>query len=392
MTEPVNNPDSQRPRIRCIARISCIDWTITDRCNYNCLHCFHAADNTMQRNEFSYEDAMRFLDEIAECGIPEVRLTGGEPTIYPYFREVVKGIRERGLKLKTLITNGSKLDEDLLGFLKENQPDAEIMISFDGIGCHDWLRQHKGSEEEAVNAIRASIAAGFPVAINTNVNRKNRDVMFPSFCMLAELGVERCRIIRTTEAPRWELNQENFTLTPEEYYDFSCEFAEQYKKARYPVPVIIWQSLYLNKWRESFSCLAMACTPDEFSENAFLCNAVFEKISVQPNGEMAPCSPFGGYNALHGIHMGNVIMGKLKNLLTEGPLVDAITHTVGEKLRANKKCGTCRFAKLCLGGCPALSILSGGSMLSSDLSKCIFFENGYYDRFRQTLSGWRSLN
>ena len=31
---------------------SVLDWTITDRCNYNCLHCFHAADNTTQKNEF----------------------------------------------------------------------------------------------------------------------------------------------------------------------------------------------------------------------------------------------------------------------------------------------------------------------------------------------------
>ena len=31
-------------------RLSCvIDWTITERCNYNCLHCFHAADNNIQR-------------------------------------------------------------------------------------------------------------------------------------------------------------------------------------------------------------------------------------------------------------------------------------------------------------------------------------------------------
>ena len=130
--------------------IECIDWTITDRCNCSCLHCFHAADNTIHRDEFSYDEAMQLLDDIVDCGIPAVRLTGGEPTLYPYFREVVKGIRKRGLTLKTLITNGTLLNDELLGFLKEYSPKTEIMISFDGIGCHDWLRQRKGSEEQAL--------------------------------------------------------------------------------------------------------------------------------------------------------------------------------------------------------------------------------------------------
>lgn len=372
--------------------IKCIDWTITDRCNCNCLHCFHAADNTMHRNEFSYDEAMRLLDDIVECGIPAVRLTGGEPTLYPYFREVVKGIRERGLLLRTLITNGILLDAELLGFLKEYHPNAEIMISFDGIGCHDWLRQKKGSEEQALGAIRASIAAGFPVLINTNVNRKNRDVMFDSFKMLAETGITILRIIRTTEAPRWELNKESYTLTPEEYYDFSCDFAAQYKSSRYPVPVTIWQSMYLNRWTETFSCYPVVCSAKEYCEDSYLCEALFNKLSIQSNGEMVPCAPFGGYFAHHDIHMGNVHTDSLKNLLSHGKLYASITHTVGEKLRHNKKCGSCRFAKNCLGGCPALSILSGGNMLSSDQYKCIFFEKGYYEKYCKTMAGWRNLS
>ncbi len=62
-------------------KLSCIiDWTITDRCNCNCLHCFRAADNTTQRNEFSREEAFRFLEEAEACGVSDIRLTGGEPT------------------------------------------------------------------------------------------------------------------------------------------------------------------------------------------------------------------------------------------------------------------------------------------------------------------------
>ncbi len=99
-------------------KLSCvIDWTITERCNYNCLHCFHAADNNIQREEFSREEALRFLEEAEACGASAIRLTGGEPTLYPYFREIVEEIRNRGMRLKTLITNGSRMDDELAAFI-----------------------------------------------------------------------------------------------------------------------------------------------------------------------------------------------------------------------------------------------------------------------------------
>ena len=190
-----------------------------------CLHCFHAADNNIQREEFSREEALRFLEEAETCGVSAIRLTGGEPTLYPYFREIVEEIRNRGMRLKTLITNGSRMDDELAAFIKSLHPKAQIMLSFDGIGTHDWLRQHEGGEESDRRAIRASKNAGLNVKINMNVNRRNRSVIFDSVKMLANLGVDELRIIKTTEAPRWQLNAADASLTPEEYYDFSTGFA-----------------------------------------------------------------------------------------------------------------------------------------------------------------------
>ena len=36
--------------------------------------------------------------------------------------------------------------------------------------------------------------------------------------------------------------------------------------------------------------------------------------------------------------------------------------------------------------------LFGGSLLSPDDYKCAFFEGGWYDRYCETLAGWRNLN
>ena len=47
--------------------------------------------------------------------------------------------------------------------------------------------------------------------------------------------------------------------------------------------------------------------------------------------------------------------------------------------------------KKCQSGCPALSLISGGSVYSSDDYKCIFFRNGYAEKYRKALEGWTDL-
>ncbi|MBR2834520.1 MAG: radical SAM protein [Coriobacteriales bacterium] len=365
-----------------------IDWTITERCNYNCLHCFHAADNNRNQAEFSRDEAYTLLREAKDCGIPGIRLTGGEPTLYPHFREVLAQIKTEGLVLNTLITNGAFLNEDLLQFIKELHPCVQIMLSFDGIGTHDWMRQQVGSEQQVKQAIRLSKAAGFYVKINMNVNCRNREVMFDSVKMLIDMGADEIRIIRTTEAPRWKLNATDNSLTPEEYYDFSAEFAEQYKREGLLAPVIIWQSLALHGERKLFAVLPVKDCEEHYRDDALLCSGWINKVSVQANGEVVPCAPFAGYNTLHGISLGNMKRDGLKKVLSEGPFVDLVSQTTGMKKEQNPQCAACPYFKCCQGGCPALSILTGGSALAPDLFKCIFFQKGYYDTFRRILWDW----
>lgn len=370
-----------------------IDWNITDICNYNCLHCFHAADvHSTGRAFFTLEEARKLLDGMEECGLTGVRLTGGEPTLHPQFREILQEIRSRRLWLATLITNGSNLTEELLDTLRNLFPGTQIMISFDGLGAHDWLRQHKGAEEKALRAIRLSKEAGFNVVINANLNRKNRDCMFASVKLLDEMGVDAIRIIRTTEVPRWAENAEGMSLPVEEYYQFSADFAKMYRESGIKVPVIIWQSMYLNGRRNSWSCYTVKAGAGKYNENAPICSAMFHKPSVLANGDIIPCAPLAGLYGTLGIRMDNVKEVGLQKAMTGGVFVDALTHTCGEKLQKNRKCGSCKWGKNCQGGCPAMSSLYDGSLLGTDTTKCVFFENGWYEKYAAVMEGWRNIN
>lgn len=359
-----------------------MDWTITDRCNHNCLHCFHAVDNGIQREEFSYEEAMDFLDQAKACGINGIRLTGGEPTLYPYFREVVDGIYQRGMRIIELITNGSKLDDEMLEFLKAHDPNMEIMLSFDGIGFHDWFRQVKGSEKMVLDTIKRCKEKGFTVFINMNANRRNRDVIFDSVKLLYSLGVDRIRIIKTTEAPRWVLNAGDATFTLEEYYDFAMDFMKRYLESGMDIIISIWQTVMVEPKNHTFYITTVKHTSSLHDMNKPICIAArHEKPSMQSNGDLVPCAPFAGYYRKHGLKMDNIKERPLAEILSEGFFCKAITYTVKEKLSSNAKCSSCRFAKACLGGCTALSYLFRGGLLEPDITKCFFFENGYYEKF-----------
>ena len=368
-------------------RIRIIDWAVTDRCNCNCLHCFHAADNNIRRDEFSREEASAFLKEAADCGIETIRITGGEPTLYPHLREVIREIRDLGMELGDLVTNGALVDESLASYIKELHPNAALFLSFDGIGTHDWLRQRPGSEEQVRKAIRVGRAAGLRVKINMNVNRRNRGVIADSVKMLSDLGVGVVRIIRTTEAPRWQLNAAGNSLTAEEYFDFALDFAEKYREFGLLLPVFIWQCLGLNGRKNSFSILAEKhCTGEDW-ENAPLCHIWALKVSVQANGEIMNCEPQAGWYELYGISTGNVKHGGLKEALTEGPLIDLIRYTVKDK-KAAPRCGACPHFTRCQGGCPSLSVMTNGDWLAPDQFKCDFFEKGYLEKFTEAKRKW----
>ena len=70
------------------------------------------------------------------------------------------------------------------------------------IGC----AHTNGAEETALRAIRLCVENGFPVKVQTNMNRRNRDSMLKTAERLDGMGVAEMRIIRTTEAPRWVQN------------------------------------------------------------------------------------------------------------------------------------------------------------------------------------------
>lgn len=214
---------------------------ITGKCNYNCIHCFNAADNAPLMSEWTMDEMNTLLDQARDCGINAFTITGGEPMLHKNFFEIIEGIYSRGMFVEELNTNGHFINMAALERLKSIGCVPLVKISFDGIGYHDWMRNHKGAEQTALDAISLCIENGFPVKVQTNMNRRNCDAMLETAKKLDAMGVNEMRIIRTTEAPRWVQNAGDACLTFEEYFDKTISLWQQYASEAHDMALTVWQ-------------------------------------------------------------------------------------------------------------------------------------------------------
>jgi MoaA/NifB/PqqE/SkfB family radical SAM enzyme len=81
-------------------------WELTPKCNKNCDYC--GSKSIQSADEPSKELVDKITQELIDYKVPSVTLTGGEPTISPYFEEVVTKLHEAGIKVK-VVTNGMNL-------------------------------------------------------------------------------------------------------------------------------------------------------------------------------------------------------------------------------------------------------------------------------------------
>jgi len=112
-------------------RNSFIDWpgnisfvVFLGGCNFTCPHCHNRRILDKSSNTIPFEQVIHEIQE--QIGfIDGVVISGGEPTQFPYLREIIKQIRALGLPIK-LDTNGADF-ENLKSLVEEGLVDFVAM-------------------------------------------------------------------------------------------------------------------------------------------------------------------------------------------------------------------------------------------------------------------------
>jgi cyclic pyranopterin phosphate synthase len=96
-------------------RISDLRVSVTDRCNFRCQYCMPADGLPwLERSEvLSFEEIERLVTVMAEMGVTDLRLTGGEPLVRREFPRLVAMLaRVPGIEDLSLTTNAYLLERD----------------------------------------------------------------------------------------------------------------------------------------------------------------------------------------------------------------------------------------------------------------------------------------
>ena len=123
--------------------------------------------------DLSLDQCVRIVNQLADNGIFNVAITGGEPLVSPHFYAILDEMKKREMNLETLYTNGKLVDDHLLDELDKRNMFPAFHISFDGVRWHDWLRGEKGAEEEAVRAFVLLKNRGFHASTSFCLHRHN---------------------------------------------------------------------------------------------------------------------------------------------------------------------------------------------------------------------------
>ena len=266
-----------------------MEYAITGKCNYNCLHCFNAADNSPLMSEWTLGEAKAMLEQAQKCGVNAITLTGGEPMLHKNFFEIIEEIYKRGMYVAEINTNEHFIDQTALDRMKALGCTPIIKISFDGLGRHDWLRNREGAEKNALAALRLCKENGFETWAQTNVHRLNLETILPTAEMLDEMGIDEMRIIRTSESPRWKENAGDACLDVDEYYEKMFDFAEKYTQKPHKMDVDIWQFLTIFPSTAAFRVRPVECGEGEYRDSLPVCRGNRGKIAAAANGNVYPC-------------------------------------------------------------------------------------------------------
>lgn len=368
-----------------------MNWMITDKCNFNCLHCFNAADNCRMFDEYSMEEARVLLEQAEACGINGFTITGGEPMLHPHFMDIVRGIYDHGMYIFELNTNGHFLTQKILDEMKEIGCMPLIKISFDGVGHHDWLRQREGAEAEALAAMRLCIQNGFRVKAQVQLNRKNKDSMLATAKLLDELGVAEMRVIRTSESPRWAENAGDACMSFEEYFDTALALWSEYCREPHRMALTVW--LFADVYPKSKTYSVRACGHSFcYRDSLPVCGGNRSMIAVAADGNLYPCHQSSGYYRMKNDVLGNVKKDGLETALQQGKYLNEICTTLGDLKNANSECAACKYFPYCLGGCRAMGIMFDGKKTGTDRSKCLLYKGQYIKKLAQTLPGYTTYD
>lgn len=363
--------------------IKSVFWSVTGRCNYRCRHCYMNAPDAAL-GEISTKEALDFIDQMAECGVLRVDITGGEPFVRKDFWQLVDRILSYKIVIGQIYTNGWLLDEKTLDEFEKRKLKPEINISFDGTGWHDWMRGINGAEEAALRTMKLCHERNFPVSAAMCIHRGNKNSLPQTVKTLKNVGVTYLRIANVDATDLWRCYSEGNDLTWQEYVDAMLPYIEWYYEAGRPIESLELGGIARMSKDEPATLSVRHYDGTEKCRECYLCGATRWSCYITPEGRLLPCMPMTASPDQERFPKVQDI--GLRKGLRDSYYMQFVDSRVGDLFAANKECDSCGYRYECGGGCRAAALLTGEhDLMGCDRDMCRMWKEGYVERIRRKL-------
>ncbi len=146
-----------------------MDFQITDNCELACPQCY--ASSTARGRHAAWEDIVLALERMAEVGVCQVAIGGGEPLRHPRLADILAATRAYGM-VPNVTTTGIGATADQLDAMARHC--GAVALSLEGVGERFALRRRQGFEvfETQVGRLRA---AGIKLVLQITLSSDNVD-------------------------------------------------------------------------------------------------------------------------------------------------------------------------------------------------------------------------
>jgi MoaA/NifB/PqqE/SkfB family radical SAM enzyme len=278
-------------------------FDMTYLCNLNCKHCItNSSPWKDTRQELHSNRIFEIVDELAEIGVLEIAVGGGEPMVHPYWFFIFKHITDLGMNL-IITTNGLLLNERNLQYLRTIKP-LETRISFDGgRSLHNSIRG-KDTYDRALKGLKNLVKNKLKCAARFTYCRGAEAEMEDLFADIAETGCKTVKIAMIKNAGRAKDNSD--LLAPMPDFDTAMWFLGLGKK--YNLNVQLSGDDFPISYIE-------ANDPKLRNEERKNCGAGFETCYISPYGQVFSCVtiPTMEFGKLHEESFTSVWQGQKAN-------------------------------------------------------------------------------
>lgn len=324
-------------------------------CNMDCRMCYVKMTPEEVRNSGrSLRTATEWLslaEEAKNMGMLYLLLTGGEPFLWPEFRELYTGLKKMGLVI-TINTNATLINREIADWLKQDPP-SRINITLYGASdaTYERLCGNPHGFSQVDQAIEMLLEAGISVKINCSVTPYNKDDLEA----ILAYGEQKNLIVQAVSYmfPPMRRNEAligwNDRFSPE-------EAAEQMAKIAYLQKGEEWFCRHVQALRKGEAAVSEQEEDCMVVEGETLrCRAGFSSFWVTWDGRLLPCG--------------------MMNEPAENPFSDtfqAAWKKIREKtgqLRLPPACAACSRKEVCR-TCAAMVVTETGGLSEKPMYRC----------------------